>query len=159
MKNRGKTLFLDIVQTVTAVLLITMLVLVLVQVAARFIFKSPVAQTDELSRYAMVWSALLGASIATRKKSHVAVTILVDKLPARLQTLARYLVHLAMAVFFILLTWQGIKLIGVSMTQNSSTLPIKMGHVMLILPITGILNLVFIAMNAYDDLMERRKPQ
>lgn len=50
----------------TAAGLVAMLVLVAIQVVARYIFASPPVWTEELARYAMVWAGLLGASVAFR---------------------------------------------------------------------------------------------
>jgi TRAP-type C4-dicarboxylate transport system permease small subunit len=44
--------------------LIVMLVAIAIQVVGRYIFQAPPIWTDELARYAMVWTGLLGASVA-----------------------------------------------------------------------------------------------
>lgn len=41
-----------------------MLLSILLQVVARYIFNAPPAWTEELARYAMIWSAMAGATMA-----------------------------------------------------------------------------------------------
>lgn len=41
-----------------------MLLSILLQVVARYIFSAPPAWTEELARYAMIWSAMAGAAMA-----------------------------------------------------------------------------------------------
>lgn len=47
---------------------IAMLVMVIVQVVARYIFRAPPTWTEELARYFMVWGGLLGATVAYRRR-------------------------------------------------------------------------------------------
>jgi TRAP-type C4-dicarboxylate transport system permease small subunit len=44
--------------------LVLMLVLIAIQVVARYIFSEPPGWTEEGARYAMVWSGLLGSAVA-----------------------------------------------------------------------------------------------
>ncbi|MEZ5651074.1 MAG: TRAP transporter small permease subunit [Burkholderiaceae bacterium] len=51
-----------------ATCLIAMLVIVMLQVVARYIFDAPPAWTEEGARYMMVWSGLLGAAVAFKRR-------------------------------------------------------------------------------------------
>ena len=46
--------------------LVAMVVLIGIQVIARYLWKDPPGWTEELARYAMVWAGLLGATLAFR---------------------------------------------------------------------------------------------
>ncbi len=48
---------------------VTMVLLVGIQVIARYALNSPPAWTEEGARYAMVWAGLLGATVAFRRRS------------------------------------------------------------------------------------------
>lgn len=136
-----------------AVLLVCMVFLVIVQVVSRYVFSAPVDQTEELSRYAMVWAALLGASVAIFDKSHVAVTLLTDRAPAGLRRVFAAFVHLCIAVFCLLLIWHGWRLTQRSMIQWSTTLPIRMGYVTFVVPLCGAFGLLFTLRNFVADLI------
>lgn len=47
----------------------TMLVTVLIQVFARYMLNSPPAWTEEVARYMMVWSGMLGATLSFKGRS------------------------------------------------------------------------------------------
>lgn len=44
-----------------------MVVCILVQVVSRYLLSEPLAWTEELARYAMIWSGLAGATVAYRR--------------------------------------------------------------------------------------------
>lgn len=56
-------------QISSALFFAAMLILVLFQVAARYIFQAAPAWTAELSRYCMVWGGLLGATVAFKAEA------------------------------------------------------------------------------------------
>lgn len=142
-----------------AVLLVAMVVLVIVQVGSRYIFSAPVDQTEELSRYAMVWAALLGSSVAIFDRSHVAVTLLVNKFPPGSRKLLACFVHLCIAVFCLLLVWHGWRLTQRSMIQMSTTLPIRMGYVTAVIPLCGAFGLLFTVRNFIMDCLGGEKKE
>ncbi|MEI9995586.1 MAG: TRAP transporter small permease subunit [Rhizomicrobium sp.] len=49
------------------VFMLVMIVMVAIQVVARYGFSAPPQWTEEIARYAMVWSALLGATVSFRR--------------------------------------------------------------------------------------------
>jgi TRAP-type C4-dicarboxylate transport system permease small subunit len=51
-----------------------MVVLIAVQVVARYLFKEPPAWTEEGARYAMIWGGLLGATLAFRWRQDPVLT-------------------------------------------------------------------------------------
>jgi TRAP-type C4-dicarboxylate transport system permease small subunit len=56
-------------QVSSAFFFAAMLILVLFQVAARYIFQAAPAWTAEVSRYCMVWGGLLGATVAFKAEA------------------------------------------------------------------------------------------
>lgn len=61
------SVFLDRICGMTAVVFFTaMLILVVFQVVARYVFRAVPVWTEEAARYCMVWGGLLGATVAFR---------------------------------------------------------------------------------------------
>ena len=58
----------------------SMVVIVGLQVALRYLFNMSLDWADEVSRLAFVWMIFLGVPLAARARSHVALTMLVDRL-------------------------------------------------------------------------------
>ena len=55
--------------------------LTILQVVLRYVFTSPLTWVEEFTRYQMVWLALVGAAIVTRKGAHLKIVYFLDKLP------------------------------------------------------------------------------
>jgi C4-dicarboxylate transporter, DctQ subunit len=62
-----------------------MTVAVLYDVAMRDLFNAPTLWTVEYTTYGMAWLGLLGASDVLRRKEHVGIRVLTDRLPAGLR--------------------------------------------------------------------------
>ncbi|MFC7376735.1 TRAP transporter small permease [Brachybacterium sp. GCM10030267] len=119
-------------------LLVLMTALVLYQVFTRYVLGSPVAFTEELVRYALIWVSFVGATYAFLQREHMALTIVRDRLPVRARrglVLAIDLLILALAV--LVLGIGGAMLAWDSRENISALLGISRGLVYLIGPITG----------------------
>lgn len=62
-------------ETLTPVFLIIMALSSLLQVINRTIFKIPIPWTEELSRYCMIWMAMIGTGLSVRKGMQMSVDI------------------------------------------------------------------------------------
>ena len=69
-----------------AVLLTFMTVLVLIQVFSRYILNSPVAFTEELVRYSLIWTGFIGAAYAFSTREHMSLTLIRDKFTGKAHT-------------------------------------------------------------------------
>jgi TRAP-type C4-dicarboxylate transport system permease small subunit len=65
------------------VLFCVMFATIIVQIVLRYVFNAPLVWTDEAAAYLFVWIAFLGWSMATRKRIHIGISVIVDKLPPR----------------------------------------------------------------------------
>lgn len=80
-----------------------MAILVFVNVIARFVFNSPLAVADEMSCYLFVLMSFMGTAIAARRKAHLGLTILTDKLSPKAAKILMTIMY-AIATLFCLLT-------------------------------------------------------
>ena len=56
-----------VVRWATVSFLVVLVSVVILQVIARYVFASPPAWTEEIARYAMIWSGLLGATMSFKR--------------------------------------------------------------------------------------------
>ena len=83
--------------------MIALVVLTLVTSAGvfkRYVMKDPILWQEEISAFCQVWMVYMGASAAFRSGSHVAIEMLVDALPEKLQKFMGYVIDLI--VLFVL---------------------------------------------------------
>jgi len=69
-------------EALAALLLTVIITLLLLGVAARYVFSLPVVWVDEIVSLSFLWLAMLGAVIAMHRNEHLRLTLLVEKLPA-----------------------------------------------------------------------------
>jgi TRAP-type C4-dicarboxylate transport system permease small subunit len=74
-------LYCHALKFVIALCLAAMVVLVFGNVMLRYLFNSGITQSEELSRWLLVWLTFLGAIIAVREHAHLGVDTLVKALP------------------------------------------------------------------------------
>ncbi|HRF07040.1 MAG TPA: TRAP transporter small permease [Xanthobacteraceae bacterium] len=74
-------LYCQALKFVIALCLVAMVALVFGNVALRYLFNSGITQSEELSRWLLVWLTFLGAIIAVRQHAHLGVDTLVKILP------------------------------------------------------------------------------
>ena len=80
-----------------------MTVITLVAVFFRYVLKDPIIWSEEAARYLMVWSTMLGISIATRQKAHLGIDIFISMAPKKIQRGLEIFSTLMMIVMFVFL--------------------------------------------------------
>jgi len=89
-------------QGIGVAFLIIMFASVLIQIFFRYVLRTPLTWTEEAARYSFIWTVLLGAAFAVRRKEHVAMDVMVKRFPANAQ---RYISFLLNAMIFISLIY------------------------------------------------------
>lgn len=107
-------------------LLLSMFIIIFTQVIARYIFSSPIYWSEELARYLMIYTILIGSSLALRSKRLIAVTVISQMLSIKSQRILLIVTHIIMLVFFIELIHQGYQILGRVETQSAPTLNLSM---------------------------------
>jgi TRAP-type C4-dicarboxylate transport system permease small subunit len=107
---------------------------VLAQVVFRYVFTHPVAWSEELARYLMIWAASLATSEAYFRKSHVGVTVLGDFLPPPFKKWHQQIVHLIVLLLMIVIVYYGLDLSLLLVDQESPALSIPMAWAYLAIP-------------------------
>src|SRR5690606_38063623 len=82
---------------------ILMSIVIIFQVFSRYVLDYSLTWSEELARYLMVWSIFLGAALALRKKSLIAVEVISENLPYQVRRVLKIVVYVICLFFFILL--------------------------------------------------------
>ena len=136
-----------------AVLLSFMTILVLIQVFSRYVLNSPVALTEELARYSLIWTGLNGAANAFSTREHMSLTLVRDKFTGKAHTALLVAIDgliLLLAIFVI--TIGGFKLAVSASREFSALLGIPRSLVYSIAPISGIFIIIAQIINIYEDI-------
>ncbi len=131
------------VDYLAAMLLTAMTVVVFLQVLFRYWLHLPLDWGEEVSRYLFVWSAMLGAGIATKRGAHFGIDYLVKILPPFAARVTAVGVNVCICGLLALIAVQGTKLAILNLSQISPTLSIPMGLPYAAIPICALLMLIY----------------
>jgi TRAP-type C4-dicarboxylate transport system permease small subunit len=105
-------------------------------------FGEPLIWTDELSRFLMVWLAVFGWILASRKRIHVRIRYFQDLLPARAHKSVELCIQAALAIFGVLITWYSIGLVIKNHDLHALSLPISMAWMYVPMVLAGLVTAV-----------------
>ena len=88
--------FCRIIESLIALALATMVILVFGNVVLRYAFNSGIAISEEMSRWLFVWVTFLGATVAVKEQAHLGTDFLTGKLPPWARRISMVLSHLLM---------------------------------------------------------------
>ncbi len=130
-----------VMEVIAAILLVALLVTVTLGIVTRALGE-PLIWTDEVSRFLMLWVAVTGWILASRRRAHIRIRFFHDMLPARGWRSTEALMQLAMAVFGGLITWYSIHLVQSNYDLEATTVPLSMGLLYAPMVLAGIVTLL-----------------
>ena len=119
---------------------------VLWQGFSRYVLQNPSSVTEEIARYLMIWIGILGAAYASGQQEHLAINILPPKLNERNRIRLRIGINILIILFAVsALIIGGCNLVYISylLGQTSAALNLPLSVVYAVLPISGILIIVY----------------
>ena len=69
------------VDVLAVVLFAIMFGVIVLQIVLRYVFNAPLVWTDEAAQYLFVWVSFLGWAMAARKRIHIGISVVIDRLP------------------------------------------------------------------------------
>ena len=137
------------------VMLGAMVVITGLQIVCRTWFTA-LSWSDEVTRYLLIWSTFLGATVVYRHNGHISVTLLHDAVSEKKAALLRVLVHAVCFVLFAVLLRYGCRYFT-KLNKTATALPIKMKYIYLCIPISMAINMVHalvLGLNEFDAWKE-----
>ena len=98
-------------KVVSCVSVAIMAVLVFANVIARYVFNAPLAFSDEISSYLFILMSFMGTAIAARRKAHLGLTIVTDRLSPKGQKYVGVTMYGVAAFFCLLIVIFGIQMV------------------------------------------------
>lgn len=133
--------------------------LIFIQVVMRYVFHNSLSWSEEAVRYLYVWQTWVGVSYAARNGSHLRITMLKDRLPAKGQKVLELFVTILWIGFAIFVMIQGMSAVSTiaSFGQKSSALKIPMQICYMSIPVGMVLMSIRLIERAYKDLFRNSK--
>lgn len=141
---------LDKVIGIALILLMAAMVLnVTWQVVSRYVLQNPSSFTDELSRYMLIWLGMLGSAYVAGQNQHLAIDILPNKLEGiKKERLLIFIAAVVLVFGLVVMIIGGANLVFITfmLGQKSAILQLPLAYVYAIIPISGLLVVVYQAL-------------
>ena len=135
-----------------------MTVLAIYQVVMRYVFSKPSSFSEELLTYCFVWMGMLAAALIFGERDHMRLSFFAGKLKGKAVIWLDIATELLILVFAaVVLIRGGIAITTLTMNQVTASLPgVHMGHVYTIMPISGVLTVIYNILNLADLIPQLR---
>jgi TRAP-type C4-dicarboxylate transport system permease small subunit len=125
-------------------LMLLMIGVTTAQVVFRFFFEA-LTWSEELSCFLLVLASLLGAAVAFKRGSHIAVTFLAQKLSGTHRKAMAILVNLLGILFFAIVATYGAVLMKTEASQTTPAMMISMAWIYAMYPVLGVVIILHLA--------------
>ena len=140
-----------ILSSACAVIFAAMVVIGTYQIVTRFIFRRPSTVSEELLTYSFTWMALLASAYVFGKRDHMRMGFAADKLGKGGQKILSIVSEiLIMIMAGSVMVYGGLTIMQLTMTQSTASLGIPMGVVYTIIPLSGVLIVIYSILNLTD---------
>ncbi len=136
------------------VLMLAMILFTTLQVVSR-VFFTALSWTEEVTCFLLVAATLVGTAVGFKRGSHIAVTILTERLPAAAGRAVALAVHLLGLAFFAIMAGYGAVLVRTEAGQISPALEISMLWVYAAFPVAGALVILHLLAGMAQTLRRR----
>jgi len=132
------------VYKITGILILVQFGIVLYGVFFRYFLNNPLSWVLPISRIILVWTGLLGISIAFKEGEHVALKGFVSKLPVVIKKVILGLGYIFIIIYLFILVWKGfpIALHSTQLIMISEKFQISLSWSMMAVPVSAAINLI-----------------
>lgn len=132
-------------------ILLAMVLLALWQVFSRYFFNDPSVVTEELLRFALIWLSIMAAAYVAGKSKHVSFELFLESLTEKGKCYLNIIIQMIFMLFaLIIMTYGGMMAVNVSLIQLSPILSVPMGYIYFVLPVSGLLIMLYGVLNIHD---------
>ena len=135
---------------------LAMVLLTCWQVLTRYVLQNPSTWSEELVGYLFAWMSLLGASLVTCERGHMNIPIIVERFSEPIQKLLNCLGEVIAFLFSaMILVFGGAQITTLAMGQMTSSLGVPIGIFYIVLPLCGVLNMIYTVLNIINIIQGR----
>ena len=126
------------IEALACVILIALLSCVTLGVITRAL-DDPLIWTDEISRFLMVWLAVFGWILASRRRTHVRIRFFQELLPRRARKASEFVIQFALLIFGIGVAIYAVGLTVRNFDLEATTVPISFAWMYAPMVLAGII--------------------
>ncbi|MGN0776548.1 MAG: TRAP transporter small permease [Candidatus Ventricola sp.] len=137
-----------------SLIFVSMLIVLTMQIVARFIFNSPIIWSEEFSRYVYVWLVYIGLSYCATQDTHVRVTLVLDRLPASVQLCLKGICNFIVVAAVLYMLPHSVRYALKQSALKSGCMQIPMSFVYLAVPVGYVLAFVQLTLQGIQYIMD-----
>lgn len=141
-----------VLELLLAAFMCVLTLVVLGQVALRYLTNQPFAWTEEAARMLFIWSCMLGAALASKRSMQFSVEFISQSVTGTQGRVLRATLKLIEAALYGLLVWAGAVVTAVAHDQQLAILRVPMSVGYVALPIAATLMAAFTLRQAWSEL-------
>lgn len=141
MRNKVKNLkdlVMKLYSSAAALALLVLVISTFAQVVGRYVLNASPSWSEELARFAFIWSSALGAAVALDCGGHAVITVLSDHLSSKKRRMLHFVVTLIVLVISVVLCIQGWTLAAATTRMTSPAMKVPMGYINISVTFCGI---------------------
>ena len=127
-ENRALAVLANLDVIVASFILAVLIVLTFMGVIWRYVLNAPFTWLEEVQTSCMVWIVFAGAGAAFRNGNHVAIEMVVDLMPEKMQKVMQWVISAVVVIVIGYLFIQSIGFIQVFMKSGRSTSMLKIPY-------------------------------
>lgn len=132
---------------------IVMVILTCWQVFTRYVLGNPSTWSEELVGYLFAWASLFGACLVTGERGHMNIPVIIERFSPSVHRLFLCLGEVIAFLFSaIILVYGGMQITNLAMGQMTSSLGVAVGVFYVVLPVCGVVNVIYTILNIVDIL-------
>ncbi len=140
--TKGYRILNKTVEVISVVLLVAVSIVVFYSVLLRYVFKSPLAWSEEVARYLFIWMVFLGISVAERSNDHFKIEVFIEMFPSRVRLVIEILMNGLIFYALFVLFREGMNYYDQGKSGLSTILLMPLNYIYIALP--GAMILTFL---------------
>ncbi|MDY2812354.1 MAG: TRAP transporter small permease [Dorea sp.] len=130
-KNKGLSFFVNLDVIIASLILAILIVLTFAGVIWRYIFKAPFTWLEEVQTACMVWITFAAAGAAFRTGNHVAIEMIVDLMPKKVQKVVEVMISVIVMIVLGFLFVQTIPYLQIFLESGRSTSMLHIPYILI----------------------------
>jgi TRAP-type C4-dicarboxylate transport system permease small subunit len=148
-----------VVERFCAILMAALVMVIWFEVFQRYALRLGFTWGEELSRYIMIWAALMAVPVGAYRREHIGLEFISNALPAAQRRYLRLVLDIIGLAFFLFLTVYGVGMAASGKTQYATIFGMNMVVPFASVPICGALTSIQLIVTMLRDFAPRAEAQ
>jgi len=130
----------------------------LYQIITRYVFNSPSTVSEELLTFLFTWMALLSSALVFGKRDHMRMSYVANYFKGKNAIYLSIFSEVVVLMFAALvLIYGGLAITKLTTTQITASLGVSMALIYVVVPISGVLTVIYNLLNINELMIELKK--